>query len=624
MNIFNKISIKTKVLLISTFAIFYLILFTISNNYFSTKVQDTFKNMEKKELYAKSTIQSLITNIAKMNKLVIVASISEEVTSKTIAKTKQYNQEIIKSINILKKIASKKKTKKLSKYIILIEKRYKVFYKIASNLHLSFKTDFDDGIDEIIGLDAISTKMEKELYELSTFSDNNFKNKLNSIDELMSFSNNITTIVAIISILLFIVFSYVFTSSISNSINSFKIGLLDFFKFLNKEKQTASLVSENYKDEIGAMAKVVNQNIENIQKNIQEDNQIIEDVSNIVNHICDGNLDKRVTTKSSNPTLNKLIIVLNKMIDSLHEIIEHSLETLEHYEKEDFRVTTTMKCSGELCNLMNGIDNLGSSISTMLTESKRNGLILQDSSNNLLNNIDILNKNANQSAAALEETAAAVEEITTNISDNTQNVIKMGKFANDVTSSVKEGHDLANQTTEAMDEIDKEVTAINEAISVIDQIAFQTNILSLNAAVEAATAGEAGKGFAVVAQEVRNLASRSADAANEIKALVENATQKANNGKSIANEMIEGYTHLNNSIDKTIELISDVESASKEQQNGIVQINDTIATLDQQTQENATIASQTSNIANQTAQIANKLVVDADTKEFNGKNGITL
>ncbi len=100
-------------------------------------------------------------------------------------------------------------------------------------------------------------------------------------------------------------------------------------------------------------------------------------------------------------------------------------------------------------------------------------------------------------------------------------------YSNNLIDSIKNGQELAKLTVESMTEINEQTAAIAESITIIDQIAFQTNILSLNAAVEAATAGEAGKGFAVVAQEVRNLASRSAEAAKEIKDLVESATSKA-------------------------------------------------------------------------------------------------
>ena len=258
----------------------------------------------------------------------------------------------------------------------------------------------------------------------------------------------------------------------------------------------------------------------------------------------------------------------------------------------------------------------------MLVENKSNGLTLDVSSGILLNNVDILNKNSNEAAVALEETAAAVEEISSNISNNTDNIIQMSKLASNVTNSVTKGETLANQTTESMNEIDKEVNSINEAIIIIDQIAFQTNILSLNAAVEAATAGEAGKGFAVVAQEVRNLATRSAEAAREIKAIVENATKKADLGKKISEDMISGYKTLNEDIIKTIDLIKGVESSSKEQLAGIEQINHAINSLDQQTQQNAQIASQTYNVAMQTDTIAKLIVSNANSKEFIGKNEV--
>ena len=269
-----------------------------------------------------------------------------------------------------------------------------------------------------------------------------------------------------------------------------------------------------------------------------------------------------------------------------------------------------------------GLNNLAQIITDMLIENKSNGLTLEGSSVVLLSNVEILNKNSNQAAASLEETAAALEEVTSNIESTTNNIIQMASHGNEVKSSVTKGQNLANQTTEAMNEINTEVTAISDAISVIDQIAFQTNILSLNAAVEAATAGEAGKGFAVVAAEVRNLASRSAEAANEIKGLVEKANGKANSGKKIADDMINGYKHLNESISKTLDLISDVEVASREQQSGILQINDAITSLDRQTQENANIASATEDIAKQTDSIAKLIVDSVNEKEFQDKDNV--
>ena len=179
----------------------------------------------------------------------------------------------------------------------------------------------------------------------------------------------------------------------------------------------------------------------------------------------------------------------------------------------------------------------------------------------------------------------------------------------------KEGRREAERTSAAREGITVQVPEINNAIVLIDQIAFQTNILSLNAAVEAATAGEAGRGFAVVAGEVRNLVNRSAEAAKEIKDLVENATSKTNDGKKISDEMKVGYNNLNKLISETIDIIQDVSIASSEQLKGIEQINDAVAILDRVTQENASEASNVALIANETLAMAKILVEDAKTKK---------
>ena len=437
-------------------------------------------------------------------------------------------------------------------------------------------------------------------------------------------STVIQTIITIVFAFILLIFiSFLIISDMTNKITNFKNGLLGFFAYLNRESINSELLEDKSKDEFGEMAKVVNQNILRTQKGIEEDRKLINETIAVLGEFEQGDLCQRLNLDVENPALAELKRVINNMGTVLETNIDNILKVLEQYSNYNYLNKIDQKSLKEhLLKLANGVNTLGDSITNMLVQNKSNGLTLEQSSSLLLANVDKLNLSSNEAAASLEETAAALEEITSNIRNNTENIAKMAKYSNEITKASSDGEKLANKTTLAMDEINTQVNLVNDAISVIDQIAFQTNILSLNAAVEAATAGEAGKGFAVVAQEVRNLASRSAEAAKEIKSIVEEATKKANEGKEIANEMIQGYKSLNDSINSTINLISDVEMSSKEQLSGIEQINDTVNQLDQQTQQNAAISTQTNDIAITSDKIAKLIVEDANKKEFHGKNDI--
>ena len=542
--------------------------------------------------------------------------------TEVIKEAKEAYDKFILNINEFEKMYKEENNQKELEKLKKLKEKATNLFETGKKMVSSYASSKEQG-------DIVMEDVDKSSLELAALVDELKDTQVNeAVDnsKLTTDKSNSTLfiliVMSIIGILFGIIIGIGIVRQVGTSLTNFENGLLEFFGFLNKEIKKVTLLDDSSKDEFGEMAKVVNQNIEKTQRLIIQDHELIEDVKRVVNEVKQGKLHYKIEKTTQNESLEELKNTFNEMLENTSknvcEDINKIIRVLDSFAKLDFRD----RVENDEGIVAKGLNNLADIINDMLVENKSNGLTLDESSNILLKNVDKLNISSNEAAASLEETAAALEQITSNIRNNTENIAKMAKYSNEVTNSSSQGEKLASQTTIAMDEINTQVNLINDAISIIDQIAFQTNILSLNAAVEAATAGEAGRGFAVVAQEVRNLASRSAEAAREIKIIVENATKKANDGKDIANTMISGYKVLNENISQTINLIQDIEMSSKEQLTGIEQINDALTSLDQQTQQNAQIASQAHDVAVITDTIAKLVVSNANAKEFAGKNEV--
>ena len=273
-----------------------------------------------------------------------------------------------------------------------------------------------------------------------------------------------------------------------------------------------------------------------------------------------------------------LIAPLNRLIDSIRHIAGGDLVKRIDVESDN-----------EMGQLAHSLRHMQGELARTVGEVRQGADAIHSGASEIAMGNNDLSSRTEQQAASLEETAASMEELTATVKQNAENARQASHLALSASETAQKGGKVVDNVVQTMRDITASSQKIADIISVIDGIAFQTNILALNAAVEAARAGEQGRGFAVVAGEVRNLAQRSAQAAREIKSLIEDSVNRVDLGFTLVESAGETMDEIVNAVTRVTDIMGEIASASDEQSRGIDQVGLAVAEMDRVTQQNASL-----------------------------------
>ena len=273
-----------------------------------------------------------------------------------------------------------------------------------------------------------------------------------------------------------------------------------------------------------------------------------------------------------------LIAPLNRLIDSIRHIAGGDLVKRIDVESDN-----------EMGQLAHSLRHMQGELARTVGEVRQGADAIYSGASEIAMGNNDLSSRTEQQAASLEETAASMEELTATVKQNAENARQASHLALSASETAQKGGKVVDNVVQTMRDITASSQKIADIISVIDGIAFQTNILAMNAAVEGARAGEQGRGFAVVAGEVRNLAQRSAQAAREIKSLIEDSVNRVDLGSTLVESAGETMDEIVNAVTRVTDIMGEIASASDEQSRGIDQVGLAVAEMDRVTQQNASL-----------------------------------
>src|SRR5690606_18457493 len=319
------------------------------------------------------------------------------------------------------------------------------------------------------------------------------------------------------------------------------------------------------------------------------------ELQKIIGAVTDGDLSNRISLDGKRGFFEVLSRQFNELVDTIAVALNEVQGMVAAANDGDLtRRVRTENRAGLLVKLGTGINELTENMAAVVSQVKRASEEVSRGADEISQGNANLSQRTEAQASSLEETASSMEEMTSTVKHNADNATQANQLAVEAREHAAQGGAVVARAVQAMTEINQSSKKIADIIGVIDEIAFQTNLLALNAAVEAARAGEQGRGFAVVASEVRNLASRSATAAKEIKALIQASVRKVDEGSTLVTQSGSTLDQIVASVKRVSGIVAEVAAASGEQSAGIEQVNRAVMQLDELTQQNAALVEEAS------------------------------
>lgn len=351
-----------------------------------------------------------------------------------------------------------------------------------------------------------------------------------------------------------------------------------------------------------------------------KEDRLLKEVEKLHQGILIGDLQYRINLDNADQAMLPVAETLNMTLDSIVNSIDMATQTAINMSMGNFQQEIHQPCPGYFGVVKESLMVSMENISDILSGVQEVAGLIDTDSQSVRQASTTLSESAQQQAASIEETSASMEQMTSSVANSSEHAGQAAQKTSATAQKAANGVQVMADAITSMEAISTASQRIGDIIGLIDSIAFQTNLLALNAAVEAARAGEHGRGFAVVAGEVRNLAGKSADAAKEIRQLIEDTLEKVEQGSNYVNNSGQALNEIQLAVQEVDDIIAEISQSSHEQSQGISQVNIAISSIDTAVQQTAAMAEQNSQTAQQLETLTYAMTQNAQTFKIQPKN----